>query len=244
MPGMKVAIVSDVHGNAVAFDAVLEDLGREAPDLVLHGGDLATNGPRPAEVVDRVRALGWPGVRGNTDELPWDPAVETAVRAGAPRMGAWLDVLFGRLGPWAAERLGAERMAWLRALPERHDEGDLRLVHASPGNLWRAPMPDADRGELARIYGPLGGRIAVYGHIHRPFVAETDLVHVANSGSAGQPWDGDPRASYLLVEDGRPRVQRVPYDVDAAARDAAQAGFPLAAWIGAVYATATFSPPA
>jgi diadenosine tetraphosphatase ApaH/serine/threonine PP2A family protein phosphatase len=67
---------------------------------------------------------------------------------------------------------------------------------------------------------------------------------VANTGSAGQPWDGDPRASYLLIDEGRPRIRRVPYDVDAAARDAADAGFPFAAWLGGVYARATFSTPA
>jgi predicted phosphodiesterase len=240
---MRVAIVSDVHGNLVALEAVLRDLERQAPDLVLHGGDLAVVGPRPAEVVDRVRELGWPGVLGNVDEVPWNPELEEAVRASAPRLQRWLDVMFGQLGPWAAERLGDERLAWLHALPRQHDEDALRLVHASPGNLWRAPAPDASPDELAETYGPLGGEVAVYGHIHRPFVAETDRLTVANSGAAGFPWDGDPRASYLLVEDGTPVVRRVEYDVEAARRDAHQAGHPLAGWLGDRYASGAFTAP-
>jgi predicted phosphodiesterase len=243
MHTVKIAIVTDVHGNLVALEAVHRDVERQAPDLVLHGGDLAVVGPRPAEVVDRVRELGWPGVIGNTDEVPWNPELEASVRASAPRLQRWLDVMFGQLGPWAAERLGDERLAWLHGLPPQHDEGTLRLVHASPGNLWRAPGPDAAPAELEVTYGHLGGSLAAYGHIHRPYVAETDRLTVANAGAAGFPWDGDPRASYLLVDDGTPQVRRVEYDVEAARRDARQAGHPLADWLGDVYATATFAAP-
>ena len=68
---MRVAIVSDVHGNLTALDAVVADVERRAPDVVLHGGDLALMGAQPAAVIDRVRELGWPGVVGNTDEALW-----------------------------------------------------------------------------------------------------------------------------------------------------------------------------
>lgn len=243
VPVTRIAIVSDVHGNLVALEAVLRDLGEQAPDLVLHGGDLAVVGPRPAEVVDRVRELAWIGVLGNVDEVPWNPSLEASVRASAPGLQRWLDVMFGQLGPWAADRLGEERLAWLHALPAQHDEGALRLVHASPGNLWRAPAPDASPEELAETYGGLGGQLVVYGHIHRPYVTETDRLTVANAGASGFPWDGDPRASYLLVDDGRPAVRRVPYDVEAARRDAHDAGHPLAAWLGDRYAAGSFTAP-
>lgn len=68
---MRIAIVSDIHGNLTALDAVLADLRSVAPDMVLHGGDLAHGGGRPAEVVDRIRELGWEGICGNTDEMLW-----------------------------------------------------------------------------------------------------------------------------------------------------------------------------
>lgn len=66
---MRIAIVSDIHGNLTAFEAVLADLKRTSPDLVLQGGDLADSGSAPEEIVDRIRALGWRGVLGNTDEM-------------------------------------------------------------------------------------------------------------------------------------------------------------------------------
>ncbi len=68
---MRVAIVSDVHGNRRAFEAVLAELRQVAPDLVVQGGDLAYGGAHPVEIIDQIRALGWPGVRGNTDEMLW-----------------------------------------------------------------------------------------------------------------------------------------------------------------------------
>jgi len=70
---MRTAIVSDIHGNLNAFEAVLADLRATLPDVILHGGDLAAGGARPAEVIDRVRSLGWQGVLGNTDELLYKP---------------------------------------------------------------------------------------------------------------------------------------------------------------------------
>ena len=70
----RIAIVSDLHGNLSAFEAVLADLRSAAPDLVLHGGDLADPGSSPVEVIDQIRDLGWSGVYGNTDEMLVDPA--------------------------------------------------------------------------------------------------------------------------------------------------------------------------
>jgi predicted phosphodiesterase len=70
---MRVAVVSDIHGNLTALDAVIADIRRAGADVVVHGGDLVSGGPRPAEVIDRIRDVGWPGVYGNTDEMLWRP---------------------------------------------------------------------------------------------------------------------------------------------------------------------------
>lgn len=69
---MRIAVVSDIHANLTALEAVIADLRNVAPDLVVHGGDLCS-GSKAAEVIDRIRELGWPGVYGNGDELLWDP---------------------------------------------------------------------------------------------------------------------------------------------------------------------------
>ena len=66
---MRLAIISDIHGNLTAVEAVIRDLEKTTPDLVLHGGDLVVGGPRPAQVVDCIRQVGWAGVVGNTDEV-------------------------------------------------------------------------------------------------------------------------------------------------------------------------------
>ena len=206
---MRVAIVSDIHGNLTAFDAVLADLQRQAPDLVLHGGDLALMGAQPAEVIDRVRELGWPGVVGNTDEVLWRPQEQARQEELAPKLGPLLSLIFQEYAPATLALLGEERVAWLRGLPAKQRLDDLVLVHAAPGDLWRAPMPDAKDDELSAVYGPLDAATAVYGHIHRPYTRTLARLTVANSGSVGMPWDGDPRASYLLIEDGHPHLIRV-----------------------------------
>jgi putative phosphoesterase len=223
---MRVAIVSDVHGNLTAFEAVLADMQRWAPDLVLHGGDLALMGAQPAEVIDRVRELGWPGVVGNTDEVLWRPLEQLRQEELAPKLGALLRLIFQEYSPATLELLGEERVTWLRELPAQQRLEDLVLVHAAPGDLWRAPMPDAEDDVLTAIYEPLDAALAVYGHIHRPYARTLTRLTVANSGSAGMPWDGDPRASYLLIEDGHPRLMRVEYDVEREAALLLDSGYP------------------
>jgi predicted phosphodiesterase len=240
---MRVAVVSDIHGNLVALEAVIADLATVSPDLVLQGGDLAVTGPRPAEVVDRVRELRWPGVVGNTDELLWVPDQLEQRSAGAPKLRPWLEILFNVLGPWAAERLGDDRLAWLKTLPPTHQVDDLQLLHASPGDLWRAPMPDSSDEKLETTFGGRGAAIAVYGHIHRPFVRELADLVVANSGSVGMPWDGDWRASYLLIEDGSVAIRRVEYDLARAEADAASSGFPLPLWLAGIQREGRFAVP-
>ena len=167
----------------------MADLRRRAPDVVVHGGDLALMGPRPAEVVDRVRELGWPGVVGNTDELLWRPDEHQRQLVRAPALKELLALLFDAYAPDTRERLGDDRLAWLEALPIEHRRAELTVVHAQPGDLWRAPMPDASDGWLPASYASLGASLVGDGHIHRPFVRTLDKgMTVANAGSVGLSW--------------------------------------------------------
>jgi putative phosphoesterase len=216
---MRLAVVSDVHGNLTALDAVIEDIAHRGVDRVVHGGDLVLMGPRPGEVIDRIRELGWTGVVGNTDELLWRPDEHARQRDRAPQLQTLVRWLFDAYAPYTLEQIGEERLAWLRDLPAELRIDGIAIVHAAPGDLWRAPMPDATDSDLDATFRPLGASTVAYGHIHRSFTrAVRDLV-VANAGSAGMPWDGDARASYLLVEDDRVEVIRVDYDIDAEARE-------------------------
>ena len=216
---VRLAVVTDVHGNLTALEAVIADVRRRAVDRVVHGGDLALMGPRPAEVVDRIRELGWSGVRGNTDELLWRPEEQARQRDRAPQLTLLLRWLFESYAPDTCERLGEERLTWLRGQPIELRLDDTVLVHAAPGELWRAPMPDAREQEFEAAYRPLRAGTVIYGHIHRSFTRTVTGMAIANAGSVGMPWDGDNRASYLLVDDGQAQVIRVAYDIDAEARE-------------------------
>ena len=219
MANPRIAIVSDVHGNLVALEAVIADLEHAAPDLVVQGGDLVIGGPRPAECVDRIREMGWPSVIGNID---------TVVRDGLPSgIPPDLAKRLDRQVSWAVERIGEDRVAWLQTPPMEWRDGDrVALVHAVPGDLWQAVLPTAEDADLRSTFGPLGVRLAVYCHIHVPFVRQVGDLTVANAGSVGSPYDGDPRASYLLVEDGQVTVRRVAYDVERVVADLQAGGAP------------------
>ena len=240
---MRIAVVSDIHGNLAAFEAVLADLRQASPDRVLHGGDLAHGGASPAEVVDRIRVLGWAGVLGNTDEMLFAPEALTRFAAASSAKFQPLFAAIEEMARWTRRALGEERIAWLGSLPRMQIHAPMALVHASPDSLWRAPAPEASDAELEQVYRPLGQPIAVYGHIHRPFVREMAGLIVVNSGSVSLSYDGDPRAAYLLVDDGKPVIRRVEYDVDAEIGRISECGIPRAGWIARSLASASFEMP-
>ena len=239
---MKIAIASDIHGNRRAFDAVLADLRQVAPDLVVHGGDLAFGGVRPAEIIDQIRGLGWRGVRGNTDEMLWAPESLAGFAAKTPQLGPLLGRIQDLIPPTLAG-IGEERLRWLEGFPERYDGEGFTLIHASPGDLWRAPMPNASDEELEKIYAPLGAGIVVYGHIHRPYIRRVGEITVANSGSVSQPYDGDRRASYLVIEGREVGIRRVEYDVESEARELRHSGLPHAEWMARILLAGQYVPP-
>src|SRR6266850_5455925 len=230
---MRIAIVSDIHGNRTAFEAVLADLRETAPDLILHGGDLADGGASPVEIVDRIRDLGWQGIVGNTDEMLFRPESLEEFANNPPRM----QPLFAAIREMAAatrEALGEERLAWLQALPRIQIHDPLALVHASPGSVWRAPAPEASDVELESVYRPLGQPIAIYAHIHRSFIRNVSEMIVANTGSVSLSYDGDRRAAYLLLDDSKPAIRRVEYDVDRELKALSSCGLPHADWVAKI----------
>ena len=230
---MRIAVVSDIHGNRTAFEAVLADLRRTSPDLILHGGDLADSGASPVEIVDRIRDLCWQGVVGNTDEMLFRPESLTEFANQSPALQP-LFATIEEMAMAAREALGEERLAWLRGLPGLQIHGPMALVHASPESLWRAPAPEASDAELESAYSSLGQSIAIYGHIHRPYIRGVSGMTVANTGSVGLSYDGDRRSAYLLLDDGKPTIRRVEYDMDRELKALSNCGLPHADWIAKV----------
>jgi putative phosphoesterase len=239
---MRVAIVSDIHGNLRAFQAVLADLRQVAPDLVVHGGDLAYGGGHPAEIIDQIRSLGWTGVRGNTDEMLWAPEGLAEFAAIAPKLAPLLTILQEMIPPTLAN-LGEERLRWLEGLPLRYSQEGFSLVHASPNDLWRAPMPNASDDELQSTYTSLRAQIAVYGHIHRPYIRRLPGMKVANTGSVSQSYDGDRRASYMVIDGEGITIRRVEYDVKSEAKELLRSGLPHADWLSRILLAGRYCPP-
>ena len=230
---MRIAIVSDIHGNRTAFEAVLADLRQTSPDLILHGGDLVHGGSSDAAIVDAVRDLGWQGVVGNTDEMLFRPESleEFAGQSSAPP-SLWAAIR--EMAAAVREALGEERLAWLRGLPRIQTRGPMALVHASPGSPWRAPAPEASDAELESVYGPLGRPIAIYAHIHRSYIRSVSGMTVVNTGSVSLSYDGDRRAAYLLLDGPRPAIRRVEYDVDREIKALSACGLPHADWVARI----------
>ncbi|HEX3876878.1 MAG TPA: metallophosphoesterase family protein [Bryobacteraceae bacterium] len=226
---MRIAVVSDIHGNLAAFEAVLADLRVTTPDLIFHGGDLPHGGSHPAEIVDRIRDLEWPGVLGNTDEMLFDAQSLKSFAAGLPQL-AGLFAAVEVMGEWTRAALGEQRIEWLKSLPRVVKHDDMALVHASPESTWRSPGSQSSDAELREVYGPLEKPIAVYGHLHHPFVRNLDGLTVVNSGSVSLSYDGDARAAYLLIDDSKPTIRRVAYEVDREVAALTESGMPHADW--------------
>ena len=198
----KIAVLSDVHGNLVALEAVRKDVKKAKPDAILVCGDLAMNGPDPAGVVDALRDMAGDGaliVQGNTDvavadfdyaaAFPWmTEGVPDAIRAAAE---------------WANETLGDERLDWLRSLPaERRIRLEDTLVlatHASPGSQTSGFDRDLDASVTLERLSRTDARVICCGHTHLPEVRDFGWKQIVNDGSAGYVFDGDPTASWALV---------------------------------------------
>jgi predicted phosphodiesterase len=200
---VKVAVFSDVHGNAVALEAVLADIKRHGVAQMAYGGDLAFGGPAPEACVARIRALGIPCVRGNTDE--W--FTESRRAPDDP------------LSEWTRAHLTPSSRTWLAALPFEHRIDDLLAVHATPWSVSDLVPRDADQAILRRVLTEARAAAVVYGHIHMGWIGQVPgMGLVVNTGSVGFPFDGDPRASYVVLTRNATgwtaELHRVAYDLD------------------------------
>jgi putative phosphoesterase len=235
---MRVAVVSDIHGNLTAFEAVLADIRQCSPDMVLHGGDLADGGSSPIEIVDRIRGLGWQGVMGNTDEMLVQPnSLEDFASQSSAPPNLWTAVR--QIASATRETL--ERLAWLRELPRVKTQEGFALVHATPESCWQAPAAEATDAELETIYGSLGQPVVAFGHTHRPSIRSVagNPRLLINTGSVGLSYDGDPRASYLILDEGTPSIRRVEYNIETELKALASCGLPGATWTAKMLRTSS-----
>jgi predicted phosphodiesterase len=261
---LRLAVISDIHGNVAALDAALADIKRHKPDRIVVTGDLVFYGPRPQETVERLRALEADGaavISGNTDvavadfdyaaAFPWMDEVPAGHRAAAE---------------WAHDKLSDDQVDWLRRLPsERRLWTDSTLVlacHASPGSQTAGLSTDLDPGVTMERVTRTEARVIACGHTHIADVRELGRKLICNPGSCGVAFDGDPAACWALVtvpdqpavanagagdglddpedeavvDSARPSVElfRPPYDASTASDEVAQRGLP-----GDVYRAAT-----
>lgn len=186
---MRIAVVSDIHGNLMALDAVMTDIESQGVDQVWCAGDVAWGGPWANECIQRVRDAGWTTVKGNTDVwITGDAQTVTSedARLELKEMAA-------------AHAISDDDSRWLLNLPLGHKGlGGILMVHGTPESPFAGPEPDAPPIEFA----PYEGRAAVVvnGHIHRAFMRRlADGTIVVNAGSVGYPMDTD-RATYLLID--------------------------------------------
>lgn len=227
---MKIAIFSDIHGNLHALQAVLADIDRQQLDQVYCLGDLVGYGAHPNEVIDLIRTRQIPTIMGNYDD---------GVGFDKDDCGcAYTDDEMRRLGDlslaWSKAHVTPENKAFLRSLLpnirfEVHGKRVL-LVHGSPRRINEYVYEDRAPASLARIAATANADVLVFGHTHLPYVKDVDGVLFVNDGSVGKPKDGDPRAAYAILEIGnevKVTIQRVPYDVAAAAAAVRASGLPL-----------------
>lgn len=236
---MRYALLSDVHGNRPALEAVLGDIAaRPGVGATYHLGDLVGYSPWPNEVVEAITVAGIAGVAGNYDSTVATDYAHCGCRSESPRQEELAHVSYA----WTRAHVAPVAKATLAGLPFRIDLKPLgghtagptvTLVHATPTNnlvYVAEDRPDAFLAKMATQAGLKAGDVLCFGHTHKPWHRTVDGVHFVNTGSVGRPKDGDPRAGYVLLDvgAGEPRVEivRVDYDVEAAAAGVRAAGLP------------------
>ena len=226
----RAAIITDIHANLPALEAVLEAVERRGVDAVYCGGDLVGYGPHPNEVCALIEERGVPTIYGNYDY---------AIGRDLDDCGcAYRDQHDRELGrrsiEWTLARTDERSKQFMRGLPFdlsiELGNRRVRLVHGSPRKVNEYLFEDKPARTFERIAAGADCDVLVFGHTHRPWIREYGGVLFVNCGSVGKPKDGDPRAAFALLELEGDRVvaeiERVDYDAEAVGREVAAAGLP------------------
>jgi predicted phosphodiesterase len=232
---MRYAIVSDIHSNLAAFDAVLRDVeARGGVDRIWCLGDIIGYGPDPNECIDLLRQHDHVCVAGNHDLCSIGAVDSSDFNSDAADACAW-----------TRDQLSAQAVDYVAALPTRIVEGDFTLAHGSPRQpIWEYLISTYG----ARIsFEYFDTKYCLVGHSHVPLMfrfhestgectshelpIDTDIGLkdsrlIINPGSVGQPRDSDPRASYAIYDSDTMWLHRVPYDISATQQKMIAAGLP------------------
>lgn len=227
---MRYALLSDVHGNLPALEAVLRAIdARDGVDAVFHLGDLVGYGPWPDEVVALLAAREMVGVVGNYDSTVATDYAHCGCRYEDPRQEALAHASYS----WTCARVTAATKRYLRDLPFRVDLRPLGghrsgprvvLIHGNPvlnTVYWTEDRSDDFCRKMIGHLGVKAGDVVAFGHTHKPWSRVVDGVLLVNTGSVGRPKDGDWRACWVELEVGEGEasavIERVPYDLARAA---------------------------
>jgi len=238
---VKYALISDIHSNLPALEAVLTDIAqRPEIDATYHLGDLVGYAPWPDETVALIERAGIPGVAGNYDSTVATDYQHCGCRYEDPVQEQQSHVSY----EWTRRRVSTPTKRFLAALPFRidilpnggHQAGPrLVLVHGAPTLntlYWTEDRSDEFCLKMAGHAGLKPGDVIAFGHTHKPWHREVGGSHFLNTGSVGRPKDGDWRAGYALLDvgSGVPAVDmvRVEYDLERAMRGIRESGLPEA----------------
>jgi predicted phosphodiesterase len=228
---LRIAFISDPHGDLVALRKVIGDLAVAGPvDVVLIGGDLAQGGAQPAEVVDEIRTRGWRSVRGNSDDFL------VRIADGRPPEEGVSEAVASR-GEWSVDRLGPGRIDYLRSLPLSIELGPFPfgrvvLVHATPWSNEDVVLPDAEDAAAEKMVGEAAAGLLAYGHIHTPYQRRVGDAVLMSVGAVSGSNDSDPRPAYTIVDLGATisaEVRRIDWPIPQRIADYAAAGVDLSA---------------
>jgi putative phosphoesterase len=226
----RVAVITDIHANLPALQAVLRRIDELGVDGLYCGGDLVGYGPHPNEVCALIAERAIPTIYGN-----YDHAIARDLEdCGCAYVTAHDRELGQRSVDWTLAHTDRASKDFMRALPFdlRFAVGEtpVHLVHGSPRKVNEYLFQDKPARLYERLAAAEEAAVLVFGHTHKPWMREYGGVLFVNCGSVGKPKDGDPRAAFAVLEAAADRVaariERVDYDAGAVAREVAAAGLP------------------